>query len=79
MQLLARCAREVIGVEPAVQGATYGSDLRLLVNEARIPSVLFGPGGDRTAHMPDEHLTVAEALNAARTLALLIVRFCGAQ
>ncbi|HWE61435.1 MAG TPA: ArgE/DapE family deacylase [Chloroflexota bacterium] len=77
VQLLGACVRDATGVTPPLQGATYGSDLRLLVNEAHIPSVLFGPGGDRTAHMPDEHIAVAQALAATRALALLIVRYCG--
>lgn len=77
IDLLGRCVADVRGVPALLQGATYGSDLRLLVNEAVIPSVLFGPGSDRTAHMPDEHVAVDQALDATRSLALLIVRYCG--
>ena len=77
IQLLGSCVAAVRGTPPPIDGAPYGSDLRLLVNEAGIPSVLFGPGDVRVAHMPDEHVEIAQVLDTARALALLIVRFCG--
>jgi acetylornithine deacetylase len=77
--LLAECAAEAGGIETKVEGATYGSDMQLLVNEAHVPTVLFGPGGGRRAHMPDEYVAVDQVLAATRSLALLIVRFCGAE
>jgi acetylornithine deacetylase len=77
VRLLGSCVEAVRGMPPFLDGAPYGSDLRLLVNEARIPSVLFGPGDVRVAHMPDEHVAIAQMLDTARVLALLIVRFCG--
>jgi acetylornithine deacetylase len=77
VRMLGECAAHVRGTAPGLEGATYGSDLRLLVNEAGIPSVLFGPGGDRRAHMPDELVAVDQVVDVARTLALMIVRFCG--
>jgi acetylornithine deacetylase len=77
VHLLRACASEGCGREPAIEGATYGSDLRLLVHEAGIPTVLFGPGGGRRAHMPDEFVAVDQLTAAARSLALLITRFCG--
>jgi acetylornithine deacetylase len=64
--------------EPAqVQGMTYGADMRLLVNEGGIPTILFGPGDVRKAHQPDEFVPVDELIIAARTLALTALRFCG--
>lgn len=77
--LLAGCVVDVEGAEPAVEAATYGSDLRHFVNEAHMPAVLFGPGGARTAHMPDEFVSVAQVIAAARILAVLIVRYCGVE
>ena len=65
------------GTVPAVEGVTYGSDLRLLVNAGGIPAVLFGPGDVRFAHMPDEHVPVDELRAAAQALILTALRFCG--
>jgi acetylornithine deacetylase len=56
---------------------TYGADMRLLVNEARIPTVLFGAGDVRRAHRPNESVPIEELLIVARTLALTAMRFCG--
>jgi acetylornithine deacetylase len=52
--------------------------MRLLVNAGRMPTVLFGPGDVRVAHMPDEHVAVSDLETAARVLTLSAVRFCGA-
>lgn len=74
---LTKAAGDVTGAPPVVEGVTYGADMRLLVNVGRIPTVLFGPGDVRMAHMPDEHIAVAELEAAARALIVTAVRFCG--
>jgi acetylornithine deacetylase len=56
---------------------TYGADMGLLVNHASVPTVLFGPGDIRGAHQPDECVEVEELTVAARTLAVVAMRFCG--
>jgi acetylornithine deacetylase len=66
----------VLGHEPALEGMTYGADLGLLTGVAHTPGVLFGPGDIRTAHRPDEWVSVADLVATARTLAVAIVRFC---
>ena len=43
----------------------------------RIPTVMFGPGDVRVAHMPDEHVPLADLEAAARTLVVAALRFCG--
>jgi len=70
-------AAAVTGTAPPVVGVTYGADMRLLVHAGRIPTVLFGPGDVRVAHMPDEYVPVDELIAAARTLILTALRFCG--
>jgi acetylornithine deacetylase len=66
----------VTGHAPTLQGMPYGADMRLLVNEADTPTVLYGPGDVRTAHAPDEFVPIADLETAARVLALAILRFC---
>lgn len=68
---------DITGREPRIEGVTYGSDLRLLVNEGRIPTVIFGPGDVRVAHMADEHVPIADLELATQTLVLIARRFCG--
>jgi acetylornithine deacetylase len=70
-------AAAVTGSAPRVEGVTYGADMRLLVNVGAIPTVLFGPGDVRVAHMPDEHVAIDDLRVAAQALILTAVRFCG--
>jgi acetylornithine deacetylase len=60
-----------------LQGMPYGADMRLLVNQGHIPTVLFGPGDIRTAHAPDERVSISDLRTATEVLALTILRFCG--
>jgi len=69
----------VTGSAPPAEGVTYGADMRLLVNVGRIPTVLFGPGDVRVAHMPDEYVPVDDLRVAAQTLILAALRFCGVE
>ncbi len=65
--------------EACLRGVTFGSDMRLLVQEASIPTVLFGPGDIRMAHAADESVPVDDLEKTAKTLALTALRFCGYQ
>lgn len=67
----------VTGHEPHIEGMTYGADMRLLVNEGGIPTVLFGPGDVRRAHRPDECVPIDELLIVARVIAVMALRFSG--
>jgi acetylornithine deacetylase len=67
---------EVTGTPPRIEGMTYGADMRLLVNEGGIPTVLFGPGNVRRAHRPDECVPLDDLLTVARVVALTALRFC---
>jgi acetylornithine deacetylase len=68
---------DLCGKETKIQGMTYGADMRLLVNHANTPCVLFGPGDIRQAHQPDECVPIEDLIMATRTLALTALRFCG--
>ena len=70
-------AADVTGSAPRVEGVSYGADMRLLVNVGGIPTVLFGPGDVRVAHMPDEYVPIDDLRVAAQALILTAVRFCG--
>jgi acetylornithine deacetylase len=51
--------------------------MRLLVNVGRIPTVLFGPGDVRVAHMADEYVPIDELRSATQALIVATLRFCG--
>jgi acetylornithine deacetylase len=70
--------RREIGVEPQALGAPYGSDMRLFVNEAEMPALLYGPGDIRQAHAADEWVAVDEVARAARVVTLATANYLGA-
>jgi acetylornithine deacetylase len=72
-------AHQSASARPAVvRGMPYGADMRLLVNEGNVPTVLYGPGDIRRAHAPDEFVAVSDLEVATRALVLTILRYCGA-
>ncbi|HEX5240995.1 MAG TPA: ArgE/DapE family deacylase [Candidatus Limnocylindrales bacterium] len=71
---LADAAAAVTGRRPAMLGEPYGADMRLLVNEGRTPTVMFGPGSVAVAHAADEFVPLDEVAAAARVLAGWLVR-----
>jgi acetylornithine deacetylase len=68
---------EASGGPSILEGMTYGSDMRLLVDVGATPTVLFGPGDVRDAHRPDESVAIEELVVATRTICLTALRFCG--
>lgn len=62
---------------PAVWGAPYGSDLRLLSGLGGIPTLHYGPGDAGLAHGPNESVPLDEIATAAHALALLAEDFLG--
>ncbi len=68
--------RDVSGTVPKVEGRTYSSDMRLLINLGATPTMIFGPGELRQAHTANESVSVASLEAAAKTYALAILRWC---
>ncbi len=65
---LADSIRTVTGEQVAPKGLPAGTDMRLFVNEAGIPAVLFGPGDLRVAHAADEFVDVSDVATCAAVL-----------
>jgi acetylornithine deacetylase len=74
---LAGVAEGVTGRRPKLLGEPYGADMRLLVNEGRTPTVIFGPGSVLQAHAADEWVPLDQVVDCARTLAAWVVRELG--
>jgi acetylornithine deacetylase len=71
---LARAAEGVTGRRPGLVGEPYGADMRLLVNEGRTPTVIFGPGNVKVAHAADEYVPLDQVSTCARVLAVWALR-----
>jgi len=63
------------GIDPELDGAPYGSDMRLLVHEADTPTVMYGPGDIRYAHVTDEWTAVVDIVHAARVITAAAARY----
>jgi acetylornithine deacetylase len=66
---LAAAVSGALGREPARLGAPYGADMRLLIDEGRTPTVMFGPGDIRVAHSADERVPLADVVGCGEALA----------
>ena len=75
VKLCQQCMLDLTGHESEIEGAPYGSDLRLFVNLGRMPALLFGPGDVNVAHTPDEYVDVQEVILAARAYILAAIRY----
>jgi acetylornithine deacetylase len=61
----------VTGQDPGIAGWQATCDANLLVNDAGIPTVIFGPGDiSEQAHRPDEHIRIDELVMSAQIFAL---------
>jgi acetylornithine deacetylase len=65
------------GPAPAIEGMTYGADMRLLVHQGGMPTIMYGPGDVRLAHKPDENVPITDIITVARSLALTAMRYIG--
>jgi acetylornithine deacetylase len=70
---LADVALRVTGRRPFLLGAPYGADMRLLVNEGRTPTVIYGPGDVAVAHAADEFVPLDEVVTCSRVLAAWVI------
>jgi acetylornithine deacetylase/succinyl-diaminopimelate desuccinylase len=67
--------REETGVVPQDVGITGITDARFYINDAKIPTVVLGPGSLSVAHTANEWVEVADLVAAARIYARVFARF----
>jgi len=80
--VIAAVARDAVGTETGTPAPFVGftgiTDARYYINDAKIPTVILGPGSLSIAHTADEWVGVDELVTAARTYARIFVAFLGA-
>ena len=79
VKTLTACHESVSHKRAKLKGVTYGSDLRLFTNYAKIPAVLYGPGDVRTAHSANEYVQIQDVMKSVEVIANFIVQWCGGQ
>jgi acetylornithine deacetylase/succinyl-diaminopimelate desuccinylase-like protein len=68
---------KLLGTEPNIVGAPYWTDASLFVNNASIPTCLFGPGDISLAHSADEFIKISDVVHSAKIYAITAQAFCG--
>jgi acetylornithine deacetylase len=71
--------QQEFGLPPELDGAPYGSDMRLYIHEGEVPAILYGPGDIRQAHFTNESIAVSEIVQAARVVTGAVARYLAAQ
>ena len=64
------------GGQSQVHPGPFACDMRHLVNQGGIPSIIFGPGTIAQAHKPDEHIDLGEYLDSIACLIEFIATWC---
>lgn len=76
---IAACAGERLrrrGGAGDARPGPFACDMRHLVNQGGIPTIVFGPGTIAEAHRPDERIPLADYLAAIEHLIEIIVAWC---
>jgi len=71
VQSLVKVVEARTGFRPKLFGKAAGTDAAWLVRDAKIPTVLYGPGDPRLSHTPDEHVALSKVEEAARVFAVV--------
>jgi acetylornithine deacetylase len=64
------------GISGEAKAGPFACDMRHLVNQGNIPTIIFGPGSIAQAHKPDENITVQEYLDCIEHLIAFIWSWC---
>lgn len=67
---------EVLGRPVELKGKAGGTDMRLLVNSGT-PCLQIGPGLSSEAHTINESVPVQNVIDVTKTIALILMRWCG--
>jgi acetylornithine deacetylase len=77
IQKLGAVHQQVTGSAPTIRGVTYGSDMRLFTNHAKIAATHYGPGDVGVAHAVNEFVPLDEVMTATKVVATMITEWCG--
>jgi acetylornithine deacetylase len=77
IQQLTTAHQHVLGSAPALRGVTYGSDMRLFTNHAKVAATHYGPGDVGLAHAVNEFVPLEEVIIVTKVVAQMITQWCG--
>ncbi len=76
-QMLGQCHTAVAGTPLVWRANTATTDQRFFINNLKIPSTSYGAYGEN-GHAGEERVSIASVREAARVIALYLLRWCGA-
>lgn len=68
---------QTAGLRPALTGTEAHTDMSLLTNMAKTPTVNFGPGNMFVAHQTNEAVAIEDVIAATKAIALALIDWCG--
>jgi succinyl-diaminopimelate desuccinylase len=74
-----RAVTEVTGEPGRIVGTPYGSDVRNLVNDAKMEAITFGAGDVSMCHCPDERQSLEQLKQATTVMTLVAIDLLGAE
>ena len=77
VQAVAAAHERVTGERAAIEGVPYGADMRHFIQLGDMPCLMYGAGDVGIAHQADEHISLSEIQTAAKTIATLLIDWCG--
>jgi succinyl-diaminopimelate desuccinylase len=70
-------ARDAFGVEGSEVGYSGATDARFIINQAKVPAIVYGPGNPIEAHTTGESVEIKQLVEATRTYAYTFAKFLG--
>ncbi|MEM3191195.1 MAG: M20/M25/M40 family metallo-hydrolase [Candidatus Parvarchaeota archaeon] len=68
-----RAVKEVTGLDSGISGFVASSDMHFLVNEAKIPTIILGPGSLNEAHIIDEYVEEEQVHKPAKIYSMIVM------
>ena len=75
VRAMLQASKDALGKELPIRGSRYACDSPYLVNEGKIPTLVFGPGSIDQAHRENEWVEVEQLVDAAKVYAIAAIRF----
>jgi succinyl-diaminopimelate desuccinylase len=73
IETIGRAVSEVTGEPAEIFGTPYGSDVRNLVNDAKMEAITFGAGEISLCHCPDERQSLEQLRQAATVMTMVAI------
>jgi len=76
VKTILKSGEKALGQKPEIIAGVGANDCRHLVNQGKIPSVVFGPGTADKSHTIDESIQIDRLISNVKALALTIYDWC---